>query len=229
MLSFRHHHRGGDSPIGISRPQPGRPAPASELERLDARFAELAATAVPRQWSAGQVGRRASSSMSAGISPPSRSEKTYLRVRRHAETPIVTGRLHDLELHEESTSRSAAGQWHATANASAVTRNWSALLELLVVNGLKRFGPEQVLHTGLESTRGITVPRCSDHRRAAGPRRKLLLSREAVRKRGGGTCERIDMGAPQRGHGRAIDRPGAPFTSTPERHDHAFHLGTAPR
>jgi hypothetical protein len=42
--------------------------------------------------------------------------------------------------------------------------------------------------------------------------------------RGGGTRERIDMGAPLRGHGRAIGRPGAPFTSTPERHDHAIHF-----
>jgi len=45
-----------------------------------------------------------------------------------------------------------------------------------------------------------------------------------ARERGGGTCERIDMGAPLGGHGRAIGRPGAPFTSTPERHDHAIHL-----
>jgi len=45
-----------------------------------------------------------------------------------------------------------------------------------------------------------------------------------ARERGGGTCERIDMGAPLGGHGRAVGRPGAPFTSTPERHDHAIHL-----
>ena len=51
-----------------------------------------------------------------------------------------------------------------------------------------------------------------------------------ARERGGGTRERsIDMGAPLRGHGRAIGRPGAPFTSTPERHDHAIHFRTAPR
>ncbi|GLY70275.1 hypothetical protein Atai01_68940 [Amycolatopsis taiwanensis] len=31
------------------------------------------------------------------------------------------------------------------------------------------------------------------------------------------------MGAPLEGHGRTIGRPGAPFTSTPERHDHAIH------
>src|SRR5680860_1542645 len=30
-------------------------------------------------------------------------------------------------------------------------------------------------------------------------------------------------------HGRAIGRPGAPFKSTPERHDHAIHFRTAPR
>lgn len=46
-----------------------------------------------------------------------------------------------------------------------------------------------------------------------------------ARERGGGTRERsIDMGAPLRGHGRAVGRPGAPFKSTPERHDHAIHL-----
>jgi hypothetical protein len=45
-----------------------------------------------------------------------------------------------------------------------------------------------------------------------------------ARERGGGTRERIDMGAPLRGHGRAIGRPGAPFKSTPERHDHAIHF-----
>ena len=33
---------------------------------------------------------------------------------------------------------------------------------------------------------------------------------------GGGTRERIDVGAPSGGHGRAIGRPGAPFTSTPK-------------
>ena len=63
-----------------------------------------------------------------------------------------------------------------------------------------------------------------------GPRRPLLLSGGRARERGGGTRERsIDMGAPLRGHGRAIGRPGAPFTSTPERHDHAIHFRTAPR
>lgn len=45
-----------------------------------------------------------------------------------------------------------------------------------------------------------------------------------ARDRGGGTRERIDMGAPLRGHGRTIGRPGAPFTSTPERHDRAIHF-----
>src|SRR3954452_10879840 len=36
-----------------------------------------------------------------------------------------------------------------------------------------------------------------------------------ARERGGGIRERsIDMGAPLRGHGRAIGRPGAPLTST---------------
>jgi hypothetical protein len=45
-----------------------------------------------------------------------------------------------------------------------------------------------------------------------------------ARDRGGGTRERIDMGAPLRGHGRTIGRPGAPFKSTPERHDHAIHF-----
>jgi hypothetical protein len=45
-----------------------------------------------------------------------------------------------------------------------------------------------------------------------------------ARERGGGTRERIDMGAPLWGHGRAVGRPGAPFTSTPERHDHAIHF-----
>lgn len=42
--------------------------------------------------------------------------------------------------------------------------------------------------------------------------------------RGGGTRERIDMGALLRGHGRAIGRPGAPFPGTPERHDRAIHF-----
>src|SRR3954465_7041894 len=38
-----------------------------------------------------------------------------------------------------------------------------------------------------------------------------------ARERGGGTRERsIDMGAPLRGHGRAIGRPGAPFRALPE-------------
>src|SRR5690242_20656409 len=50
------------------------------------------------------------------------------------------------------------------------------------------------------------------------------ISGGRARERGGGTCERIDMGAPLGGHGRAVGRPGAPFTSTPERHDHAIHL-----
>ena len=51
-----------------------------------------------------------------------------------------------------------------------------------------------------------------------------------ARKRGGGTRDRsIDMGAPLWGHGRAIGRPGAPFKSTPERHDSAIHIRTAPR
>jgi hypothetical protein len=45
-----------------------------------------------------------------------------------------------------------------------------------------------------------------------------------ARQRGGGTRERIDMGAPLWGHGRAIGRPGAPFKGTPERHDHALHF-----
>jgi hypothetical protein len=45
-----------------------------------------------------------------------------------------------------------------------------------------------------------------------------------ARQRGGDTHERTGMGAPLWGHGRAIGRPGAPFTSTPERHDHAIHF-----
>ena len=46
-----------------------------------------------------------------------------------------------------------------------------------------------------------------------------------ARERGGGTRERsIGMGAPLRGHGQAIGRPGAPSKSTPERHDHAIHF-----
>jgi hypothetical protein len=45
-----------------------------------------------------------------------------------------------------------------------------------------------------------------------------------ARQREGGTHERTGMGTPLWGHGRAIGRPGAPFTSTPERHDHAIHF-----
>ena len=45
-----------------------------------------------------------------------------------------------------------------------------------------------------------------------------------ARDRGGGTRERVDKGAPLGGHGRAIGRPGAPSTSTPERHDRAIQF-----
>ena len=45
-----------------------------------------------------------------------------------------------------------------------------------------------------------------------------------ARERGGGTRERIDMGASLWGHGWAIGRPGSPFKSTPERHGHAIHF-----
>ena len=71
------------------------------------------------------------------------------------------------------------------------------------------------------------------HRRVGSLRKNPLtdhgdhcyFSAGRARERGGGTRERsIDMGAPLRGHGRAIGRPGAPFKSTPERHDHAIHF-----
>jgi hypothetical protein len=60
-------------------------------------------------------------------------------------------------------------------------------------------------------------------------RRPLLLSGDRARERGGGTRERFDMGAPLRGHGRTVGRPGAPLISAPERHDHAIHFPTTPR
>ena len=62
-----------------------------------------------------------------------------------------------------------------------------------------------------------------------GQRRPLLLSGGRARERGGGTRERFDMGAPLRGHGRTVGRPGAPLISTPERHDHAIHFRTTPQ
>ncbi|VXB80577.1 hypothetical protein MICRO8M_60097 [Microbacterium sp. 8M] len=47
--------------------------------------------------------------------------------------------------------------------------------------------------------------------------------RRAGMRTGGGPDERIDVGAPDRSHGRAIGRPGAPRKRTPERHDHEHH------
>jgi hypothetical protein len=61
-------------------------------------------------------------------------------------------------------------------------------------------------------------------RDAATPGNHVRFPGDRARERGGGTRGRNDMGAPLRGHGRALSRPGAPFASTPERHDHAFHL-----
>src|SRR4051812_1576909 len=65
-------------------------------------------------------------------------------MQRHVTSPIVTGRLHDLEMREEPKSRTAAATKAHQGRHLAVTRKWSALLKLLAVDGPNP-GPTQIL------------------------------------------------------------------------------------
>jgi len=67
------------------------------------------------------------------------------------------GRLHDLEMQDEATSRSAAERAHAKADTSAVTGKWSAFLGFARGLWLETIGPKQILRAAAESTRAFRV------------------------------------------------------------------------